>query len=459
MSLTHPLHVVILAAGRGKRMQTRRPKVLHHLAGKPMLKHISQTAMTLGADAVHVVVGHEAELIKKSSSDLPVNWVVQEQQLGTGHAVLQAMPHIADDARVLILSGDVPLTQLETLQALSVVDASMVLLVAKLPNPFGFGRIVRNAQGDISAIVEEKDASAEQKNIHEIYTGICSVRAKDLKRWLPMLSTNNASGEYYLTKIIEFAVQEGQRIASIEPNHLFEVQGVNTLVQLNQLERDWQQHLATQLMDAGVQIADVQRLDIRGQLESASDVFIDVNVIFEGHVQIGQHSSIGPNCVIKDAIIGKNVKIKAHSVIENAVIGDDCEVGPFARLRPGTQLAAHCKIGNFVETKNAQIGEHSKASHLSYLGDVSIGKHVNIGCGTITCNYDGVNKHQTIIHDHVFIGSDTQLVAPVEVGEGATIGAGTTVREDAPAHALTLTPNRQKSILGWKLKPKAKVKA
>lgn len=456
MSVTQALHVVILAAGRGKRMQTRLPKVLHHLAGKPMLKHIVGTATHLGADGVHVVIGHEAELIKKSCGELPVNWVVQEQQLGTGHAVLQAMPHIPDNAQVLILSGDVPLTQLETLKALSSLEASMVLLVAKLPNPYGFGRIVRDHQSEITSIVEEKDADALQRNINEIYTGICSVRASDLKRWLPMLSTNNAGGEFYLTKIIEFAALEGLKIASIEPQELFEVQGVNTLVQLNALERDWQNHLALQLMNAGVQLADAQRIDIRGDLESASDVFIDVNVVFEGKNQIGQESYIGPGCVIKDCMIGKNVKIKAHSVLESAIIGDNCEVGPFARLRPGTELAAHCKIGNFVETKKAQFGEHSKASHLSYLGDVQIGKHVNIGAGTITCNYDGIHKHQTIIEDHVFIGSDTQLVAPVVIGEGATIGAGTTIREDAPAHALTLTPNRQKSILGWKLKSKAK---
>lgn len=456
MSVSQALHVVILAAGRGKRMQTRRPKVLHHLAGKPMLKHIVGTALRLGAQAVHVVIGHEAQLIKESSPELPVNWVVQEQQLGTGHAVLQAMPHISDDARVLILSGDVPLTQLETLDALSRLDASLALLVAKLPNPFGFGRILRNAQGQILAIIEEKDADADQRKMNEIYTGICAVRAADLKRWLPKLSTQNASGEYYLTKIIEFAVQEGQKVVSIEPHHLFEVQGVNTLVQLNQLEREWQNHLAIELMNQGVQITDVQRIDIRGELESASDVLIDVNVVFEGQVRIGEHSSIGPHCLIKDSIIGKNVKIKAHSVIENAIVGDCCEVGPFARLRPGTELAAHCKIGNFVETKNAHFGEHSKASHLTYLGDVRIGKQVNIGAGTITCNYDGLQKHQTIIEDHVFIGSDTQLVAPVVIGEGATIGAGTTIREDAPAHALTLTPHRQKSILGWKLKTKAK---
>lgn len=456
MSASHPLHVVILAAGRGTRMRTQRPKVLHTIAGQPMLKHIAGTATRLGAEAVHVIVGHGAEQIQQSHADMPINWVIQEQQLGTGHAVLQALPSIPKEARVLILSGDVPLTQLDTMQALSAIDASLVLLVAKLDNPTGFGRILRNEQGEIQAIIEEKDATPSQRQIHEIYTGLCCARACDLQRWLPQLSTHNAAGEYYLTNIIEQAVHEGLKIASIEPEHLFEVQGVNTLVQLNQLERDWQEHLARRLMNNGVQIADISRLDIRGQLTCASDVFIDVNVVLEGTVSIGEQTQIGPHCVIKDCSIGRNVQIKPHSVLENAVIGDDCEVGPFARLRPGSKLAPHCKVGNFVEMKNTVMGEHSKASHLSYLGDAQIGQHVNIGCGTITCNYDGVEKHPTIIKDYAFIGSDTQLVAPVVVGEGATIGAGTTVRENAPDHALTLTPSRQKSIFGWKRKSKVK---
>lgn len=456
MSASNPLHVVILAAGRGTRMRTQRPKVLHAIAGKSMLKHIASTAMHLGADGIHVVVGHEAEQIQQSHIDLPINWVIQEEQLGTGHAVLKALPSIPKEARVLILSGDVPLTQLDTMQALSGIDASLVLLVAKLDNPTGFGRIIRDERGDVRAIIEEKDASPEQRQIHEIYTGLCCARASDLQRWLPSLSTQNAAGEYYLTKIIELAVAEGQKIASIEPEHLFEVQGVNNLDQLYQLERQWQHHLAQRLMSGGVQIADVMRLDIRGQLTCASDVFIDINVVLEGTVSIGEHAQIGPNCVIKDCVIGQNVKIKAHSVLENAIIGDYCEVGPFARLRPGTQLGGYCKVGNFVEMKNVTMGEHSKASHLSYLGDAQIGQHVNIGCGTITCNYDGVDKHPTIIKDHAFIGSDTQLVAPVVVGEGAIIGAGTTLREDAPDHALTLLPIRQKSISGWKRKSKLK---
>lgn len=456
MSVSNPLHVVILAAGRGTRMRTQRPKVLHAIAGRSMLKHIAGTAMNLGADGIHVVVGHEAEQVLQSHSDMPIRWVVQEQQLGTGHAVLQALPSIPKEARVLILSGDVPLTQLDTMQALAQTEEALVLLVAHLENPTGFGRILRDEQGQIKAIIEEKDANTQQKQIHEIYTGLCCARASDLQRWLPQLSTENAAGEYYLTKIIELAVKEGLNIASIEPEYLFEVQGVNNLAQLNQLEREWQSHLAYRLMNGGVQIADMKRLDIRGQLTCASDVFIDVNVLLEGNVTIGEHSQIGPHCVIKDCTIGQNVTIKAHSVLENAVIGDHCEVGPFARLRPGTKLATHCKVGNFVEMKNTCMGDHSKASHLSYLGDTQIGQYVNIGCGTITCNYDGVDKHLTIIKDHAFIGSDTQLVAPVVVGEGATIGAGTTLREDAPDNALTLLPNRQKSILGWKRKVKLK---
>lgn len=455
MSRFEALHIVILAAGRGKRMQTHLPKVLHTLAGKPLLQHVIQTAKSLNPTCIHVVIGHEAEQIRTKITDGDIHWIYQEQQLGTGHAVLQALPHIPDDSNVLILSGDVPLTQLTTLQKLvDLTQERLALLVATLPNPYGFGRIVRNHQHTIQAIVEEKDASSEQKNIQEIYTGICCANAKHLKSWLPQLSTQNAQGEYYLTDIIGMAVAQQLKITSLEPQHLFEIQGVNTLVQLHQLERTWQQHLAHQLLDIGVHVLDTHRIDIRGTLTCASDVQIDINVIFEGQVSIDKHSHIGANTFIKNAKIGKNCLIHPHSILQDCVIEEGCEIGPFARIRPGTTLAPHCKIGNFVETKNAKFGEGSKANHLSYIGDADIGKQVNIGAGTITCNYDGVNKHKTIIEDHAFIGSDTQLVAPVKVGAHATIGAGSTIRDDAPCDALTLTPNRQKSILGWRRKEK-----
>lgn len=456
MSRFETLHVIILAAGRGKRMQTHLPKVLHTLAGQPMLQHVIQTAKNLNASRIHVVIGHEAEQIRTQITDDDIHWVYQKQQLGTGHAVLQALPHIPEHAKVLILSGDVPLTQLETLQKLvDLTENGLALLLATLPHPFGFGRIIRNSSQAIQAIVEEKDATPEQKNIQEIYTGICCASAIHLKHWLPQLSTKNAQGEYYLTDIIGMAVHQNLEIASLEPQHLFEIQGVNTLTQLHQLERTWQQHLAHQLLDAGVHVLDIQRIDIRGTLSCASDIQIDINAIFEGEVHIDKHSRIGANCVIKNAKIGRHCIIHPHSILQDCIIEDGCEIGPFARIRPGTHLNPHCKIGNFVETKNAKLGEGSKANHLSYIGDAEIGQHVNIGAGTITCNYDGVHKHKTIIEDHAFIGSDTQLVAPVKIGAHATIGAGSTIRDDAPSNALTLTPNRQKSILGWRRKEKS----
>jgi len=456
MSDFQALHIIILAAGQGKRMRTHLPKVLHKLAGQPLLGHVIQTSQHLNEAKVHVIVGHEAARIQHQFSQFEINWVLQEEQLGTGHAVMQALPHIPAEAQVLILSGDVPLIQIQTLQAMLLqAKSALSLLLAKLENPFGFGRILRADDGKILAIVEEKDASSSQRLIQEIYTGICAAPAHMLQHWLPRLSKNNQQQEYYLTEIIQMAVEERYPIQSLEPQHLFEIQGINTLTELQSLERRWQLHLAHQLLSSGVQLADANRLDIRGILSCANDVFIDINVITEGNVEIGAYSQIGANCVLKNSIIGKHCIIHPHSILENTVLGDYCEIGPFARCRPGTILNEHCKIGNFVETKNTQFDTHSKASHLSYLGDAKIGKHVNIGAGTITCNYDGVEKHPTIIKDHAFIGSDTQLIAPVTVGEHAIIGAGTSLREDAPDHALTLTPCRQKSILGWKRKSKS----
>ncbi len=447
------LHIVILAAGQGKRMQSSLAKVLHTIGGKPMLERVVDTARLLHPDGIHVIFGHGGEQLKQALPDLPVNWVLQSEQLGTGHAVMQALTHIPKSGQVLVLSADVPLIKAETLQALihcSMSGSALGLLVALMNNPFGLGRIVRNHHGDINAIVEEKDATTEQRDIKEIYSGICCANAADLNRWLPELNNDNAQGEYYLTEIIAMAVAAGRAIMSLEATDCMEIQGVNNRVQLQQLERIWQERVATDLMLAGVTLADAARVDVRGDLQCGQDVFIDVNNVFSGHVVIGEGSRIGPNCILNNVRIGMNCEIMANSVLDGCTIGDACDVGPFARLRPGTQLANQCKIGNFVEAKNARMDEGSKASHLSYLGDVTIGKQVNIGAGTITCNYDGVNKHQTVICDGAFIGSDTQLIAPVTVGENATIGAGSTLRKDAPANELTLTESRQKTVLGWK---------
>jgi len=461
MQRKNPLHVLILAAGRGKRMQTNKPKVLHQLAEKPMIQHVLDTARQLHPEQIHVIIGHEAEKIRAVVQAPDLHFVLQLDQKGTGHAVMQALPFIPDDANVLILSGDVPLTQLKTLEQLvnanDAFNKNLTLLVAKLDNPFGFGRIDRDINGQIHAVVEEKDATLAQREITEIYTGICIAKAQKLKGWLPKLSTNNALGEYYLTAIIEMAAYEKESILSIEPEFLFEIQGVNTLKQLHDLERAWQVFQANHLLENGVQISDISRLDIRGHATIEADVYIDVGVILEGDVQISQYASIGAHTIIKNSVIGRHCIIHPHSILENVVLEQYCEVGPFARLRPGTHLEQHCKVGNFVELKKTHFGSHSKASHLSYIGDAIIGQHVNIGAGTITCNYDGVNKHQTIIKDHAFIGSDTQLVAPVVVGANATIGAGTTLRDDAPDNALTLSPSRQKSILSWKRPEKEKL--
>ncbi len=454
------LEIIILAAGQGKRMYSNVPKVLHCFAGKPMLKRVIDAALQLKPHHIHVVIGHKGEEVQEALSALPVHWVFQKEQLGTGHAVLEALSSVQSESLVLVLSADVPLIQPEVLLNLtkkvsSSSASSLSLLVAHVENPTGLGRIVRQ-DGVIEKIVEEKDASDEEKKIKEIYTGICCARQDALARWLPQLSNDNAQQEYYLTDIVQLAVKERVLIASLEVHDLFTIQGVNNQLQLQELERVWQKHLATQLMLEGVHIADASRFDIRGELQCGRDVFIDVNTVFIGRVELQDGCHVEPNCVLKDVIVGKNSVIRANSVLEGSVVGDSNEIGPFARLRQGTVLAQHCKIGNFVETKKAHFDEGSKASHLSYLGDVTIGKKVNIGAGTITCNYDGVNKHQTIIEDGVFIGSDTQLIAPVTVGKNATIGAGSTIRKPVPAGELTLTVSQQKTILGWE-RPKKKV--
>jgi bifunctional UDP-N-acetylglucosamine pyrophosphorylase/glucosamine-1-phosphate N-acetyltransferase len=457
------LHIVILAAGQGKRMHSATPKILHCVGGKPMLVRVVETALELSPEKIHVIIGHGGETIKKELNELPVHWVVQAEQLGTGHAVLQALPYISPENKVLVLCADVPLIQAATLKAL--VDccdsaggqrSPLGLMSANMPNPFGLGRILRNQQGEIQAIVEEKDANEQQRKICETYSGICCAPADLMQQWLSKVGRDNAQGEYYLTEIITMAAKEHHPIVSFTSSDSMEVQGVNNRAQLQQIERIWQQRMAQALMLSGVTLADAARIDIRGELNCEQDVFIDVNTIFSGKVHLGTGSKIGPNCVLHNVILGSNSEVLANSVLENCEIGDYCQIGPFARLRPGTILSAHCKIGNFMEIKNSVFGEGSKANHLSYVGDAVVGKYVNIGAGTITCNYDGANKHQTIIEDGAFIGSDTQLIAPVVVGENATIGAGSTLRRNAPPGELTLTESKQKTIYGWSRPSKKK---
>lgn len=446
------LHIVILAAGQGKRMYSSLPKVLHHIGGKPMLQRVIDTALTLNPETIHVIIGHEAEKIQAALPECPIHWITQEKQLGTGHAVMQALPFIPATSNILVLCGDVPLIHAQTLSSL--VDNcqtthTLSLLLATMPDPTGLGRIIRNEKGQITAIVEEKDASPAQRELKEIYSGICCAKASDLAHWLPKLTRHNAQGEYYLTEIIAMAVTEQLSIGSLQVTDTIEILGINNRLQLQQAERAWQERTANALMLSGVSLADASRIDIRGELNCGKDVFIDVNTIFSGHVSVGDGCMIGANCYLHNVTLGAHCEILPNSVLHDCHIGDNCHIGPFARLRPGTQLGDNCKIGNFVETKNAVFDTDSKANHLSYLGDVTIGKKVNIGAGTITCNYDGANKHQTIIEDGAFIGSDTQLVAPVKVGANATLGAGTTLRKDAPAGELTLTEAKQKTIYGW----------
>jgi len=445
------LSVVILAAGQGTRMKSALPKVLHALAGKPLVQRVIDNAHGLGAQAIQLIYGHGGDRVRASITDPSIQWVLQAQQLGTGHAVQQAIPNIPDSHRVLILYGDVPLTRTETLQALLVKQPQhgIGLLTVTLPDPSGYGRIVRNADGAVVAIVEQKDATDQQKKIAEVNTGILCCGGKDLRRWLGKLSNNNAQQEYYLTDIIALCVAEGGVVASHQPASRDEVEGVNNRVQLADLERRYQRRVAEELMTAGVTLRDPARLDVRGELMIAQDVVLDINVVLEGRVEIGTGSEIGANCVIKDCVLGNNVTVHPHSVLEGAIVGDGAIIGPFARLRPGAELANNVHIGNFVEVKKAKIGDGSKANHLAYIGDADIGRNCNVGAGTITCNYDGANKHLTVLEDDVFVGSDTQLVAPVRIGRGATIGAGTTVTKDVSPDALVISRTKQTEISGW----------
>ncbi len=433
------MNVVILAAGQGKRMHSDLPKVLHAIAGKPMLAHVIDAARQLSPARIVVVYGHGGERVREALAADDLVWARQEPQLGTGHAVLQALPHLDPAQPTLVLYGDVPLTRVATLRALlDTADGGLALLTVRLPDPTGYGRIVR-VNGAIRRIVEQKDADDAERAIREVNTGILVAPTEALKRWLPSLGNRNAQGEYYLTDIVALAVGEGIGVQSAEPGAQWEVEGVNSKRQLAELERVHQRNIADALMDAGVTLADPARIDVRGELVCGRDVSIDVNCVFEGRVVLGDGVRIGPNCVLQDAVVG------AGSV-----------VGPFARLRPGTVLGKDVHIGNFVEVKNSAIADHSKANHLAYIGDATIGSRVNVGAGTITCNYDGANKHRTIIEDDAFIGSDTQLVAPVTVGRGATLGAGTTLTRDAPPDQLTVSRARQASIAGWKRPVKQK---
>ena len=445
------LNIVILAAGQGKRMCSKLPKVLHPIAGKPWLLHLVNTAQQLKPNKMFIIYGHGGAQVRSTLTNLPVEWVEQKQQLGTGHAVLQAVPQIDNNARVLILVGDIPLISQQTLQTFvqQVPENAVGIVTANMADPTGLGRILRDKNNQVIGIVEDKDATAEQKQIHEISTGIIIAPAEQLKRWLPAIKNNNKQGEYYLPDILPMAISEDIKIHTVSTTMNEEGQGINDRVQLAQLERFHQKQQAKQLMLQGVTLLDPDRFDLRGNAQIAADVTIDVNVILEGEIKIGANSYVGPNCYLRNVKIGENVTIKANTVIEDAVIANDCVIGPFARIRPGTELKDHVHIGNFVEIKKSTIDSNSKINHLSYVGDATIGKSVNIGAGTITCNYDGINKHQTIIEDNVFVGSNSSLIAPITVGENATIGAGSTIKRQAPAGALTVSRSEQRSIPNW----------
>ena len=455
--MTKPLSVVILAAGKGTRMYSDLPKVLHPIAGKPMVKHVIDTVKHLNARQINLIYGHGADLLKERLADEPVNWVFQAEQLGTGHAMQQAAPFFADDENIMMLYGDTPLIQQSTLERLIAQkpENGIALLTVKLENPTGYGRIIRE-NGSVVAIVEQKDASAEQLKIQEINTGVMVASGASFKKWLGNLNNNNAQGEYYITDVIAMANEDGFQVQAVQADEFMEVEGVNNRLQLAALERFYQKKQAEKLLLAGVTLSDPSRFDVRGTVEHGKDVSIDVNVILEGNVKLGNNVKIGAGCVLKNVTVGDNVEIKPYSVLEDAVIGEKSAIGPFSRLRPGTQLAEGAHVGNFVEIKNAQVGKGSKVNHLTYVGDAEVGSNVNIGAGVITCNYDGANKFKTIIGDDVFVGSDSQLVAPVEIANGATIGAGSTITKNVAEGELVITRVAQKHIQGWQRPTKKK---
>jgi bifunctional UDP-N-acetylglucosamine pyrophosphorylase / glucosamine-1-phosphate N-acetyltransferase len=451
------MNIVILAAGQGKRMHSNLPKVLHPVAGKALAQHVIDTARTLAPEKLIVVYGHGGDAVKATLAAPDIAWAEQAQQLGTGHAVAQALPELCPAAQTLVLYGDVPLTTAATLKRLLQAGRDgLAILTVDLADPNGYGRIVRDAAGQVQRIVEQKDASEAERTIREINTGIMVMPTARLADWLGKLKNDNAQGEYYLTDIVALAVAEGLPVRTAQPEGEWEVLGVNSKVQLAELERQHQRNIADSLLVAGVRLADPARIDIRGELTHGRDVAIDVGCVFEGKVELGDAVDIGPYCVLKNVKVGAGTRIAAFCHFEDAIIGPDGVLGPYARLRPGTELGPEVHIGNFVEVKKSSIGAQSKANHLAYIGDAEIGQRVNVGAGTITCNYDGANKFKTIIEDDVFIGSDTQLVAPVTVGRGATLGAGTTLTKDAPPEALTVSRPKQITLTGWQRPQKVK---
>lgn len=446
------LSIIILAAGQGTRMHSDKPKVLHTLAGQPLLSHVYKTATSLDHGNIIIVYGYRGDEVIQTCNDFNVSWVEQRHQLGTGHAVQQALPNVPDEDDVLILYGDVPLISRDSLISLinAAEESGFSLLTAELDKPKGYGRIIRDDSNNVIAIVEEKDADDSQREIKEINSGFMVVKADSIKAWVNALENKNEQKEYYLTDIVELAVKYGVKVSPVSANSAIEVQGINTRTQLAKVERHYQSEQAHYLMDIGVGIIDPDRFDLRGELEAGRDCEIDINAVIEGQVKLGNNVSIGANCYLRDAVIADNVQILPNTMIDNASIGNGCRIGPFARIRPDTTLAEDVHIGNFVELKKTEVANGSKVNHLTYLGDSIVGKESNIGAGTITCNYDGANKHQTIIGDNVFVGSDVQLIAPVKVKNGATIAAGTTISKDVAENELAITRTDQKAIPEWK---------
>ena len=453
------VNFVILAAGKGTRMRSAIPKVLHKVSGRSMLGHVVAAVESLGKAKKIIVTGHGAEQVEQQFKSPTTIFTQQKEQLGTGHAVQMAIPALCSDAVVIVLYGDVPLIRPSTIEKILdvVTETTMGLLTINLENPQGYGRIVRNGQQEITEIIEQKDASVEQLKITEVNTGVLALRSTQLREWLPKITNNNAQGEYYLTDLVAIAWAEGVEVISVNPESATEVEGVNNRIQLSQLERAHQRQLAEVLMESGTSLADPARFDQRGELNAGTDNFIDINCVFEGSVSIGNNVSIGANCPIINSTIGDDVAILPNTIIESSVVGDRAVIGPFARLRPGTELGSDTKVGNFVETKKAVVGKGSKINHLSYVGDAQLGENVNIGAGTITCNYDGVSKHKTDLGDGVFVGSNSTLVAPIKVDKGGFVAAGSTVTSEVPSDSLAVGRAKQRNIKGWKRPTKKEV--